>query len=264
MHCYALPSPDFRALGVYKGPPILELSTPKQSNAGRNSHGRITARGRGGGEKKTIRTVDYARDGLDGVSGTVLRLEHDPNRTGFLALTRYDAVGKLPELRYHIAPANIKAGDVLPIGSGSPLSPGSTLALRDIPIGVPIHNLELKPGKGGQLARAASTCASIQVKQEDNAIVKLPSGELRYIPLDCTATIGLVSNHLNKLTNLGKAGASRKLGRRPIDIVSRKGGQPIDKFANAKKVAMHAWKNKKPDGKAPQDGKTQKKAQKKA
>jgi len=271
---------DYDNLGVYTGPPLKDLSFTGSNSGGRNNTGRITVRGRGGGMKKLVRVVDFDRSDMEGVPGVVERIELDPFRTGFLALTRYEPAGQLPVYRYHIAPEGIKVGDTLHSGPGSPVTTGSVLRLADIPPGVPIHNVELTPGSGAKLARAAHTAAYVQLKQEDAAVVKLPSGELRKFKLTCRATIGTVSNPLHKLTNLGKAGANRLRGRRPITrgiarnpvdhphggrtnggrpsctpwgvyckgkrtrrrnkfsnqfILVRKGGQPIDKFVNAKK-----------------------------
>nr|8A22_Aa Chain Aa, uL2m [Polytomella magna]8APN_Aa Chain Aa, uL2m [Polytomella magna]8APO_Aa Chain Aa, uL2m [Polytomella magna] len=272
---------DYDFLGVYTGAPHKDLSAAVPKLSGRNNHGRITARHRGGGMKKVLRQVDYSREKVDGIPGVVERVEKDPNRSGFLALVKYQPEGQLPIFKYHLAPAEIKAGDVLLSGDGAPVQAGSTLPLRSIPLGTPIHNLELTPGKGGQLARAANVSAVIQSKQLENAIVKLPSGEIRLINLDCRATVGRVSNHLQRMINYGKAGERRKLGWRPSVrgiaknpndhphggrtnggrpsctpwgvyckgqrtrrrnnytnkfIITRKGGQPIRKFAEAKKL----------------------------
>ncbi|MEW5302464.1 MAG: hypothetical protein WDW36_005246 [Sanguina aurantia] len=208
---------DFVKLGVYTGPPHKDLSAAVAKTGGRDGKtGRITCRGKGGGDAKVLRNVDYTRSDLDGVPGVVQRIEYDPNRTAFLALVRYEPAGQLPVFRYHVAPASVAVGDIMNSGRGAPITPGSVLQIRDIPLGVPIHNLEIHPGKGGQMVRAANTHAIIQAKQEKFAIIKLPSGESRLVDLACRATVGLVSNHLNKMVNLGKAGAKRKLGRRPI------------------------------------------------
>lgn len=206
---------DYDALGIYTGAPHQELAQLAQRSGGRNNHGRITTRHRGGGDPKVLRDVDFSRKQVDGVPGVIERLELDPNRSAFLALVKYAPEGQLPFYRYHIAPADVKPGDVMLSGKDAPVRPGSTLKLRDIPIGVAMHGIELRPGGGGQLARAAHTCAMIQSKSDEHAIVKLPSGETRMVGLDCRATVGLVSNHLQKMTNYGKAGARRKLGWRP-------------------------------------------------
>ncbi|GLI67301.1 hypothetical protein VaNZ11_011487 [Volvox africanus] len=206
---------DYEALGVYTGPPTAALSRHVEKTGGRNHTGRITTRHRGGGPPKVLREVDFDRRKLDGLPGVVQRVELDPNRSGFLVLVKYSPEGELPFLRYHLAPAELKPGEVMMSGPGAPVKPGNELPLRDIPIGVPIHSLELKPGGGARVARAASTSAVIQSKQEHYAVVKLPSTEIRLIPLDCRATVGLVSNHLQNLVNLGKAGERRKRGWRP-------------------------------------------------
>ncbi|KXZ53664.1 hypothetical protein GPECTOR_6g581 [Gonium pectorale] len=206
---------DYDALGVYTGPPVPSLSVPVHKTGGRNMTGRITTRHRGGGDPKTIRKVDFDRQDLDGIPGVVQRLELDPNRTGFLALVKYSPDGRLPFTRYHLAPAELKPGDVIMSGSGSPVRPGNVLPLREVPVGVPVHNVEMYPGKGGQIARRANTHAVILGKQEQHAIMKMPSGETRLLPLDCRATVGLASNPLYSSTNYGKAGARRKLGWRP-------------------------------------------------
>ncbi len=206
---------DYEALGVYTGPPLPSLSVKAPRTGGRDHTGRIRTRGRGGGEERLLRRVDYDRSDIEGVTGVVQRIEHDPNRTGFLALTRYDRPGSLPEFRYHVAPHGLAPGSKIVSGDGAPIAPGCVLKLRDIPIGQPVFNLELQPGRGGKLVRAAHTCAVITVKQEHNAIIKLPSGEMRLFALDCRATVGTVSNQLQGMTNKGKAGTNRNRGRRP-------------------------------------------------
>lgn len=206
---------DYEALGVYTGEPHPGLSAPIHKSGGRNATGRITCRHRGGGDPKVVREVDWARKGLDGLPGRVARVEADPGRSGFLALVRYAPEGQLPFYRYHLAPAEVKAGDILLAGPGAPVRPGNWLPLREVPVGMPLHCIELQPGKGGVLARSANTCAIIQSKQEQFATVQLPSGETRLINLDCRATVGQVSNHLQRLINLGKAGERRRQGWRP-------------------------------------------------
>ncbi|KAG1656110.1 hypothetical protein FOA52_010292 [Chlamydomonas sp. UWO 241] len=206
---------DFDALGVYTGPPVPSLSTPVTRTGGRDHTGRLRVRGRGGGDARVLRTVDYDRRDLDGVKGIVQRVEADPNRSAFLALTRYDRAGALPVYRYHVAPLGCAPGSVLMAGDSAPVLPGCVLRLRDIPVGQPLHNLEYTPGAGGKAARAAHTSAVISVKHEHYAVVKMPSGELRKFPLECRATIGIVSNHLQRMINMGTAGANRARGRRP-------------------------------------------------
>ncbi|GLC45254.1 54S ribosomal protein L2 mitochondrial [Pleodorina starrii] len=276
---------DYESLGVYTGPPTAALSRRVGKTGGRNDTGRITTRHRGGGPPKVLREVEFDRRPLDGLAGVVQRVELDPNRSGFLVLVKYSPEGELPFLRYHLAPAELKPGDVMMSGSGAPVRAGNELPLREIPIGVPIHGLELLPGRGPVAARAACTSAVIQSKQEHHAVVKLPSTEIRLIPLDCRATVGQVSNHLQNLVNLGKAGERRKRGWRPsvrgiamnpVDhphggrtnggrpsctpwgvytkgtrtrrrnkgtnrfILVRKGGQPIEKFVQARKWRARA------------------------
>ncbi|KAJ9521179.1 hypothetical protein QJQ45_022902 [Haematococcus lacustris] len=208
---------DYAALGVYTGPPAPELSFRKKSWGGRDWRGHLTVRGRGGGVKKVVRVVDYARCEQGERPGVVERVELDPNRTGFLAYVRYDSEDPAQPAvyRYHLAPDKVRIGDVLHSGPEAPIRPGSSLPLRNIPVGVEVHNIELEPGKGGVMARSAGTYATIQYKEEHSVIVRLPSSEVRRLHPDCRAVIGRVSNHMLRLTNAGKAGTNRLRGRRP-------------------------------------------------
>jgi len=207
---------DYKALGVFDGPPKPELSMRVPNTGGRAWTGRVTVRGRGGGMKKVLRQVDFARD-TSSEGGIVERIEADPNRSGFLALVRYESPDGLApaHYKYHLAPDGLKVGDVLRAGQNAPIQAGSTLKLKDIPLGVHIHNIELLPGQGGTMARAAGTSGVIQFKEENAIVVRLPSGEIRRLNKNCHATVGVVSNLLRKLTNAGKAGTNRHRGRRP-------------------------------------------------
>ncbi|KAF5837505.1 hypothetical protein DUNSADRAFT_4252 [Dunaliella salina] len=237
---------DYKALGVYDGPPKPELSMRVPNTGGRNNTGRVTVRGRGGGMKKILRQVDFSRD-TTSEGGIVERIEADPNRSGFLALVRYESPDGLApaHYKYHLAPDGLKVGDVLRAGGDAPIQAGSTFKLKDIPMGVHIHNIELVPGQGGVMARAAGTSAIIQFKEQDAIVVRLPSSEIRRLDPNCHATVGVVSNLLRKLTNAGKAGTNRHRGRRPkgADLllhtrqaVSLALSKTRIKFQNAKKV----------------------------
>jgi large subunit ribosomal protein L2 len=190
--------------------PLKSLVVGKKRSSGRNHHGRITVRCRGGGHKKLLRLVDFKRNKW-GIPAKVTSIEYDPNRTAFIALLTY-ADG---EKRYIIAPDGIRVGDTLFSGPGSPVQVGNALPLSEIPEGMEIHNIELVPGKGGQLVRAAGSAAMILSKEGKYAHVQLPSGEVRMIHMKCMATIGRVSNVDHENVSLGKAGRSRWLGRRP-------------------------------------------------
>jgi len=190
--------------------PEKSLVEPLTKKAGRNNLGRITVRHRGGGHKRAYRVVDFRRD-KDGVPARVVSLEYDPNRSAHIALLHY-ADG---EKRYILAPVGLKVGDQVISGEDADIKPGNALPLRRIPTGTIIHNIELQPGKGGQLARAAGTEAQLVAKEGDYAHVRLPSGEVRLVRLDCKATIGQVGNVDHENVVLGKAGRSRWLGRRP-------------------------------------------------
>ena len=195
---------------LHKGAPYAPLLAKKTKHSGRNNQGRITVRHRGGGHKQHYRIVDFKRLD-DGIPATVERLEYDPNRSAHLALLKY-ANGKRA---YIIAPKNVVAGHELMSGPEAPIKVGNTLPLRNIPVGSVIHCIEMKPGKGAQLARSAGASVQLVAKEGVYAILRLRSGEMRKITLDCRATIGEVCNSEHSLRKLGKAGASRWRGRRP-------------------------------------------------
>jgi len=186
----------------------LLVSLPK--NAGRNSRGMITMRHRGGGAKKKYRIIDFKRD-KDGIEGVVNAIEYDPNRSANIALIFY----RDGEKRYILHPDGLKVGDVIVSGEGADIKVGNALKLKDIPVGTVVHNVELKPGKGGQIARSAGISAQLMGKEDKYAILRLPSGEMRMVLLECKATIGEVGNSIHELITIGKAGRSRYLGRRP-------------------------------------------------
>jgi large subunit ribosomal protein L2 len=195
---------------LHKGAPYEPLVAKKSKSGGRNNLGRITTRHRGGGHKQRYRIVDFKRD-KDSVPGVIERLEYDPNRTAHLALIKY-ADG---ERRYIIAPAGGKAGDRVQSGIDSPIAAGNCLPLRSIPVGTQVHCIELKIGKGAQLARSAGASAQLVAREGDYATLRLRSGEMRKVHSDCRATIGSVSNSEHSLRKLGKAGAKRWRGVRP-------------------------------------------------
>ena len=198
-------SPD-----LYKGEPYKGLVEKKSKSGGRNNDGRITTRHRGGGHKQRYRTVDFKRD-KDGVPAQVERLEYDPNRSANLALLKY-ADG---ERRYIIAPRGMQANDEIISGTQSPIKPGNALPLRSIPVGTIVHCVELKPGKGAQIARSAGAAVQLVAREGAHATVRLRSGEMRKVLVDCRATIGEVGNTEHNLRKLGKAGAKRWRGVRP-------------------------------------------------
>ena len=195
---------------LWKGNPVKALTEGVKRSGGRNSHGRMTVRHRGGGHKRRYRVIDFKRRKF-GVPATVERLEYDPNRTAFIALIRYDD----GELSYILAPQRLKAGDKVISGDKVDIQPGNAMALRSVPVGTVIHNVEMKPGKGGQIARSAGTYAQLIGKDAGNALLRLSSGEVRMVTEQCMATVGAVSNPDQKNINLGKAGRKRWLGRRP-------------------------------------------------
>lgn len=196
---------------VTKDEPEKSLTKPKKQKAGRNNQGKITVRHRGGGNKRKYRVIDFYRRDKDGIPGIVKYIEYDPNRTAFIALVAY----KDGEKRYILAPEGIKVGDEIVSGPNTPIKPGNALPMKNIPEGIPIHNLEILPGKGGQLVRAAGTQAIILSKDENWVYVQLPSGEIRKFNPECYATIGQVSNVDHENVVLGKAGRTRWMGRRP-------------------------------------------------
>ena len=190
--------------------PEKSLLAPKKKHAGRNSYGRITIRHRGGGNRQKYRIIDFKRNKLD-VVGTVTTLEYDPNRSAHIALVTYED----GEKRYIIAPVGLKVGDTVVAGAAADIKPGNALPLSAIPTGTFIHNVELYPGKGAQLVRSAGVMAQLMGKENDLAMVRLPSGEMRYVPLSCMATIGQVGNVEHSNVQLGKAGRKRHMGWRP-------------------------------------------------
>ena len=196
---------------LYKGKPVKALTEGKLGNGGRNNTGRITVRFRGGGHKRRLRLVDFKRRKFD-VSATVERLEYDPNRSGFIALIKY-ADG---ELAYILAPQRLKAGDQVVSGERVDIKPGNAMPLASMPVGTIVHNVELKKGRGGQLARSAGTYAQLVGKDAGYAQIKLNSGELRMVPAECLATVGAVSNPDQQNIVIGKAGRTRWLGHRPV------------------------------------------------
>jgi len=200
--------PDYKE--VTKDEPEKTLVVPLKKHAGRNSQGRVTVRHRGGGHKRLYRVVDFGRDKW-GIPARVVAVEYDPNRSGWIALLHY-ADG---EKRYILAPVELRVGETVEAGDKAEPKPGNALPLRAIPAGTLIHNLELSPGSKGKVARAAGTAAQLLAKEEDRAVVRMPSGELRVFRLDCLATIGQVSNPDHKNVRHGKAGRVRHLGWRP-------------------------------------------------
>lgn len=193
-----------------KNEPEKSLVVALKKNSGRNSYGKITVRHRGGGHKIKYRIIDFKRD-KDGIPAKVISLEYDPNRTAFIALLSY-ADG---EKRYIVAPNGLKVGDTVMSGPDADIVVGNTLPIKNIPVGTVIHNIELYPGRGGQLVRAAAGSAQLMAKEGEYAQVRLPSGEVRYIRMDCKATIGVVGNLEHELVNIGKAGRKRHMGIRP-------------------------------------------------
>ncbi|MEX2470416.1 MAG: 50S ribosomal protein L2 [Pseudohongiellaceae bacterium] len=195
---------------LHKGTPFEPLTAPKSRSGGRNNAGRITRRHQGGGHKQRYRVIDFRRD-KDGIEAKVERLEYDPNRTANIALLLYGD----GERRYIVAPGKVKAGDVLMSGEGAAIKVGNCLPLRNIPLGSTLHCVEMKPGKGAQLARSAGTSLQLVAKEGAYATLRLRSGEMRRVPSECRATLGEVSNSEHSLRSLGKAGAKRWRGVRP-------------------------------------------------
>jgi len=195
---------------LHKGKPVKKLTEGLTKTGGRNNSGHVTAWHRGGGHKRRYRMVDFKRT-KSGMMATVERLEYDPNRTAFIALITYED----GEQSYILAPQRLAVGDKVMSGVGADIKPGNALPLQNIPVGTLVHNVELKPGKGGQLARSAGTYVQLVGRDRGYAILRLTSGEVRLVRGECMASIGAVSNpdHLN--VNLGKAGRNRHLGRRP-------------------------------------------------
>jgi large subunit ribosomal protein L2 len=190
--------------------PEKSLLAPLNKKGGRNNNGRITVRHQGGGHKKKYRIIDFKRN-KEGIPATVKTIEYDPNRSARIALIAY-ADG---EKAYIIAPIGIKVGDTILSGAGADIKPGNSMALKDMPVGTVIHNIELRPGKGGQLARSAGTYSQLLSKEGEYCHVRLPSGEIRLIKAECKATVGQISNPTHENIKVGKAGRSRWKGIRP-------------------------------------------------
>ena len=190
--------------------PERSLLVSLKKNSGRNSYGRITVRHRGGGQRRKYRIIDFKRDKFD-IPATVKSVEYDPNRSAFIALLQYED----GEKRYILQPAGLKVGDVVVSGTGADIKAGNALPLSSIPVGTIVHNVELYPGRGGQLARAAGNSAQLMAKEGVYALLRLPSGELRNVPASCMATIGQVGNLDHENVKVGKAGRKRHMGWRP-------------------------------------------------
>ena len=196
---------------LWKGKPVKQLTEGKHSSGGRNNHGRTTVRFRGGGHKRTYRLVDFKRRAKFGVPATVERLEYDPNRTAWIALLKYQD----GELSYILAPQRLKAGETVVADQRTDIKPGNAMPLSSVPVGTIVHNVEMKAGAGGKMARSAGTFVQLVGKDAGYAQLKLSSGEVRTVRAECMATIGAVSNPDNSNQQIGKAGRSRWLGRRP-------------------------------------------------
>lgn len=196
---------------LYKGGPVKALTEGKRKTGGRNNKGHVTSRGIAGGHKQRYRIVDFKRRKLD-VAGTVERIEYDPNRTAFIALIKYED----GELAYILAPQRLAVGDSVIASEKTDVKPGNAMKLAQMPVGTIIHNVEMKPGKGGQIARSAGTYAQVVGRDRGMVMVRLNSGEQRYIPGACMGTVGAVSNPDNSNQNFAKAGRKRWMGRRPL------------------------------------------------
>lgn len=190
--------------------PEKSLLVALKVKAGRNNQGKITVRHRGGTVKRKYRIIDFKRN-KDAVTAKVATIEYDPNRTAYIALVVYTD----GEKRYILAPAGLRVGDIIESGVNADIKPGNALPLKNIPVGTVIHNIELQKGKGGQLVRAAGNSAQLMAKEGDYATLRLPSGEMRYVRIECRATIGTLSNATNDIVNIGKAGRKRHMGWRP-------------------------------------------------
>jgi large subunit ribosomal protein L2 len=195
---------------VTKDEPEKSLTEGLRKSGGRNTHGRVTSRHRGGGAKRRYRKIDFKRR-KDGVPAKVAAIEYDPNRSAHIALLHY-ADG---EKRYILAPARLRVGDTISSGPGADIAPGSALPLANIPTGTTVHNVELTPGRGGQLGRSAGTSIQLVAKEGKYATLRLPSGEMRMVSVECRATVGVLGNAEHELVDLGKAGRSRHRGKRP-------------------------------------------------
>ena len=196
--------------GLSKCGPEKSLLAPLNKKSGRNSYGRITVRHRGGGNRRKYRIIDFKRDKFD-VPATVATIEYDPNRSAHIALLKYED----GEKRYILAPADLKVGDKVISGQAADIKVGNAMPLTSIPVGTIVHNVEMYPGRGGQLARAAGNSAQLMAKEGAYALLRLPSGELRNVPAECMATIGVVSNEDHINVKIGKAGRTRHMGIRP-------------------------------------------------
>ena len=196
--------------GLSKCGPEKSLLAPLNKKSGRNSYGRITVRHRGGGNRQKYRIIDFKRDKFD-MTAEVKTIEYDPNRSAHIALVQYED----GEKRYILAPADLKVGDKIVSGTGADIKPGNALPLTNIPVGTIVHNVEMYPGRGGQLARAAGNAAQLMAKEGIYALLRLPSGELRNVPATCMATIGQVGNVDHENVKIGKAGRKRHMGWRP-------------------------------------------------
>ena len=193
-----------------KAKPVPSLLQTVKKNAGRNSYGRITVRHRGGGNKRKYRIIDFRRDKME-MPAVVQRLEYDPNRSAYIALVKYED----GELRYILAPVGLKAGDTVVSSASADIKPGNCLPIANIPVGTIIHNIELYPGRGAQLVRSAGAAAQLMAKDVELAQVRLPSGEVRLVRMNCTAVIGQVGNLDHENVHIGKAGRTRHMGIRP-------------------------------------------------
>ena len=193
-----------------KAKPERSLLETVKKNAGRNSYGHITVRHRGGGNKRKYRIIDFRRDKME-MPAVVQRLEYDPNRSAFIALVKYED----GELRYILAPVGLKAGDTVVSSASADIKPGNCLPIANIPVGTIIHNIELYPGRGAQLVRSAGAAAQLMAKDAELAQVRLPSGEVRLVRMNCTAVIGQVGNLDHENVHIGKAGRTRHMGIRP-------------------------------------------------
>jgi large subunit ribosomal protein L2 len=196
---------------LYKGGPVKALTEGKRKTGGRNNKGHVTSRGIAGGHKQRYRIVDFKRKKMD-VAGTVERIEYDPNRTAFIALIKYED----GEVAYILAPQRLAVGDQVIASEKTDVKPGNAMKLAQMPVGTIIHNVEMKPGKGGQIARSAGTYAQVVGRDRGMVMVRLNSGEQRYIPGACMGTVGAVSNPDNSNQNFAKAGRKRWMGRRPL------------------------------------------------
>ena len=196
---------------LWKGTPVKALTEGLSKSGGRNNHGRITARHIGGGHKRRYRVIDFKRNKSD-VPATVERIEYDPNRSAFIALIKYTD----GQQAYILAPQRLRIGDTVEAGEGADIKPGNALPMQSIPVGTIIHNVEMKPGKGGQIARSAGTYAQLVGKDAGYALLRLSSGERRMVRAECMATVGAVSNPDRKNVKLGKAGRKRWMGKRPV------------------------------------------------